>query len=189
MTDPIKSEPNQQKATEESAQEPCTEPQKNEERIQELEAKLKEQESKYLYLYADFDNFKKRTQKERLDLLKYGWEPLALDLLQIMDNLERALAHLPPTTEKSLTDGLNLVMNQFKTILKNHGIERVVSITKLFDPNLHEVVAQEHSDHPPSTILQELRGGYTLHGRLLRPARVIVSQGKPSELVENTKEK
>jgi molecular chaperone GrpE len=150
-----------------------------EKRIQELEAQVKEKESRYLYLYAEFENFKKRAVKERADLLKFGWESLAQELLQTIDNLERALAHTPANTDKNLIEGLNMVLNQFKSTLQKQGVQQIESLKKNFDPNLHEAIGQEKSDLPAGTITQEHLRGYTLHGRLLRPARVVVSEGSP----------
>jgi molecular chaperone GrpE len=152
-------------------------------RIQELEAQSKEKEAKYLYLYADFENYKKRAIKERSDLIKYGWEPTARELLQVVDNLERALAHVPPQTDKNLLEGLNMVLNQFKSTLQKQGVTVIESLEKVFDPNLHEAVGQEPSTLPSGTITQEHMRGYTLHGRLLRPARVIISNGQEAEKV------
>src|SRR3954451_21578175 len=83
-------------------------------KIAELEAQLKEKDAKYLYLYAEFENYKKRAIKERSDLIKYGWENAARELLMVIDNLERALEHMPPTTDKALVQGLYMVINQFK---------------------------------------------------------------------------
>lgn len=147
-------------------------------KVEELEAQLKDKDAKYLYLYAEFENFKKRTIKERSDLMKFGWESQARELLQVIDNLERALAHMPASTDKTLTEGLHMVINQFKATLQKGGVERVAGIDSPFDPNLHEAVAQEPSEAPAGTILKEHQGGYTLHGRLLRPSRVVISSGK-----------
>jgi molecular chaperone GrpE len=147
-------------------------------RIQELEAQLKEKDGKYLYLYAEFENFKKRTIKERSDLIKFGWESVARDLLQTVDNLERALSHIPPNTDKVLVEGLNMVLNQFKASMQKQGVQHIESLTKDFDPNLHEAVGQEASELPTGMIVKEHARGYTLHGRLLRPAQVIVSGGQ-----------
>jgi molecular chaperone GrpE len=146
-------------------------------KIAELEALVKEKESKYLYLYAEFENFKKRTVKERSDLLKYGWEGLAHELLEVLDNLERALSHLPPTTDKNVLGGLNMILSQFRTTLQKQGVQEIGSLHAPFDPNVHEAVAHEPSDKPEGTITAEHHRGYTLHGRLLRPARVTVSAG------------
>lgn len=150
-------------------------------KVQELEALAKEKENKYLYLYADFENFKKRSIKERSDLIKYGWEPVARDLLQTVDNLERALEHIPANTDKNLTEGLNMVLNQFKSSLQKQGVQVIESVGKTFDPNLHEAIGQEPSDLPSGTIVKDVTRGYTLHGRLLRPARVVLSSGVSSE--------
>jgi molecular chaperone GrpE len=146
-------------------------------KIVELEALLKEKESKYLYLYADFENFKKRMVKERSDLLKYGWEGLAHDLIEVLDNLERALSHLPQGTDKNVAGGLGMILSQFRSTLQKQGVQEVSGLNAPFDPNIHEAVAHEPSDKPAGTIVQEHGKGYTLHGRLLRPARVTVSAG------------
>lgn len=159
-------------------QQQMTELETAQKRIAELEAQVKEKEQKYLYLYAEFENFRKRQVKERSDLIKFGWESVARELLQVVDNLERALQHMPATTDKTLADGIHMVLNQFRAALAHQGVQTVESVEKLFDPNVHEAVGQESSDQPEGTVIQEHQKGYTLHGRLLRPARVIVSTGK-----------
>ncbi|MDR3608837.1 MAG: nucleotide exchange factor GrpE [Oligoflexia bacterium] len=146
-------------------------------RIQELEAQLKEKESRYLYLYAEFENYKKRAIKERADLLKFGFESQARELLQVCDNLDRAIAHAPTGTDKNLVDGLHMVINQFRATLQKQGVQTVDSLHQNFDPNVHEAVGQEPSEHPAGTVVREELKGYTLHGRLLRPSRVVISSG------------
>ncbi len=176
---------NGSKAEQEAAQEPAQEKANNlnelNARIQELEAQVKEKENKFVYLYAEFENFKKRAIKERSDSIKFGWESVARDLLQQVDNLERAIAHTPATVEKSLVDGLNLVLSEFKSSLQRHGVQTIDCLNKLFDPNLHEAVGQEPSASPAGTITQEFGRGYTLHGRLLRPSRVVISAGQAEQ--------
>ena len=151
----------------------------SESKIQELEASVKEKESKYVYLYAEFENFKKRAMKERSDLLKFGWEPVARELLLVIDNIERALQHAPAGVDKNFLSGLQLVQQQFLGIVAKQGVQRVEVDKKAFDPNLHEAVGQAPSELPQGTVVHEETPGYTLHGRLLRPARVIVSTGAP----------
>lgn len=146
-------------------------------RIAALEEQVKEKESKYVYLYADFENFKKRAIKERSDLMKFGWESVARDLLQVSDNLERALQFAPETTDKNLLDGIKMVHGDFVGTLGRQGVTPIQSLNQTFDPNLHEAVGQEASDQPSGTIIREHAKGYTLHGRLLRPARVVISGG------------
>ena len=146
-------------------------------KIQELEAAAKEKENKYLYLYADFENFKKRAMKERSDLMKFGWESVGRELLTVLDNINRALQHAPASTEKNFLSGLQMVQQQFKDALSKHGVQKIDVEKKVFDPNLHEAVGQIPSDLPSGTVVNEETSGYTLHGRLLRPARVIISSG------------
>lgn len=145
---------------------------------EQFEAQLKEKENKYLYLYADFENYKKRSIKERQESVKFGWENVARDLLQVVDNLERALSFTPEGTDKNLVMGLQMVLTQFKNSLTSNGVAEVPCLGQAFDPNLHEGVGQEASDESAGTIVKEHLKGYTLHGRLLRPARVTISSGR-----------
>jgi molecular chaperone GrpE len=146
-------------------------------RIAQLEEQVKEKENKYLYLYADFENFKKRVVKERSDLLKFGWERAARDLLNVVDNMERALQHAPEATDSNLLMGLKMVLTELYGTLEKQGIKRVEAVGRSFDPNLHEAVESVASDQPAGSIVKEHTSGFTLHGRLLRPARVAVSKG------------
>jgi molecular chaperone GrpE len=143
-----------------------------------LEAKAKEAEQKYLYLYAEFENFKKRSFKERQDIVKFGWEGVASELLGVLDNLDRALQFTKPeANDPNLIQGLQMVAQQFKTALEKNGVAPIQCMDREFSPELHEAVIEENSTKPKGTILQEHQKGYTLHGRLLRPSRVAVSNG------------
>jgi molecular chaperone GrpE len=145
--------------------------------LEDLQAQLKDKDAKHLYLYAEFENYKKRATRENLDARKFGWENIARDLLQVLDNLERALAHTPAETDANLVTGLKMVLSQFKSTIQKQGVEEVAALGKAFDPNLQEAVGQEPSDKPAGVVTQEHVKGYTLNGRLLRPARVILSSG------------
>jgi molecular chaperone GrpE len=147
-------------------------------KIQELEAQLKEKNDRYLYLYAEFDNFKKRAVKERSDLMKYGWENVAREMILVMDNFQRALSHIPAGTDKNLADGLQMILSQFRSSLQKQGVQQIEALGKEFNPELEEAVGQMPSDQPAGTVVREELPGYTLHGRLLRPANVIVSMGQ-----------
>ncbi len=151
--------------------------QKLQKQIQDLEAQAKEKEGKYLYLYAEFENFKKRSIKERSDLIKFGWESVARDLLQTADNLDRAIAHVPAGTDKNFMNGLTMILNEFRSSLQKQGVEVIETSAKPFDPNFHEAVGQMPSELPEGSVAQEHTRGYTLYGRLLRPARVVLSSG------------
>lgn len=143
-----------------------------------LEEKLKEKENQYLYLYADFENFKKRVQKEKSDLIRFGAENLARNLLSVLDNMERALTHASPENHKALVEGISMVAKQFQGALEQAGVTRVNSLAQAFDPFVHEAVGQMPSEEQPAgTVVQEEQSGYLYHDRLLRPAKVIVSSG------------
>ena len=145
----------------------------------DLEAKLQEEKNKYLYLYAEFENFKKRTIKERSDLMKFGWENIARELLAVVDNLERAINHMPENTDKNLKMGIEMVLNQFRSTMEKQGVLPITTTGQSFNPDLHEAMGQEPSALPQGTVTQALVSGYTLHGRLLRPAKVVLSTGTP----------
>lgn len=147
-------------------------------KVADLEAQVKEKESKYLYLYADFENARKRSIKERSDLIKYGWENIARDLLLVLDNFDRALAFVPAGTDENFASGLKMMAAQFHQALQKQGVEKMNVLGQPFDPNLHEGMGQEASaEVPEGLIVKEHLAGYTLHGRLLRPARVVISSG------------
>jgi molecular chaperone GrpE len=143
----------------------------------ELQVKLKEAEQKYVYLYAEFENFKKRSLKERQDIVKFGWENVASELLGVLDNLDRALQFAKPDTDPNLMSGLKMVSQQFATALEKQGVQAIATENQAFNPELHEGVGQLPSEKPAGTIVQEVQKGYTLHGRLLRASRVLVSTG------------
>lgn len=160
-------------------------------RIQELETqnssmekKLREQEQRYLYLYSDFENFRKRMSQERQEWINFGWQPLAKDLIEVIDNIERAIYHLNREISPKLKEGLFMTLNQLKAVLEKHGIKRLPTTQEPFNPEVHEAIGKDRSDLPQGTVLREERSGYSIHGRLLRPAQVIVS----AENGEKTKE-
>jgi len=162
----------------EGAETPPSEMSPVEAQIQALEEALKEEKNKYLYLYAEFDNYKKRMVKERSDLMKFGWENVARDLLSVVDNLDRAVEHIPASTDPQFKEGIQMVLGQFRGTLEKQGVQTIVTQNAAFNPDLHEAMGQEPSSAPQGTITQVLTKGYTLHGRLLRPARVVLSTGQ-----------
>jgi molecular chaperone GrpE len=153
--------------------------------LESLTAEIKEKEAKYLYLYADFDNYKKRSVKEREELMKFGWESIARDLVGVVDNLDRVVktfqnSNQSDANSKAVFEGIQMTLDHFLKTLEKRGMRRLDSIQKPFDPHYHEAVGQDVSDAPQGTIIREEEKGYLLHGRLLRPARVILSMGKPN---------
>lgn len=124
---------------------------------------------------ADFDNFRKRTEREKADLRKQAAGSVLRDVLEVVDNLERALSASGRLDE--LKQGVEMILKQQVDILRRHGVERVESVGEAFDPNIHEAVAREEgsADLGGPTVASELQAGYRHHDRLLRPAMVTVA--------------
>jgi molecular chaperone GrpE len=135
---------------------------------------------KYIRLAADFENYKKRLAKEKADVIAYGNEELIKALLNVIDNLERALDHADADEDpKPLIEGVKLVHKQFLSCLEKFGVQFVdASPGEEFDPRLHQAIERvESPDFTPGLIISEMLRGYTLKDRLLRPALVVVSKG------------
>jgi len=148
----------------------------------ELEKKLKEAEQKHVYLYAEFENFKKRALREQQETVKFGWKNVASGLLDVLDNFERALTFAKPDGDQNLLNGLKMVSQQFKSVLEKQGVTEIQTQGQAFNPEMHEAVGQIPSDQAEGTIVQEQQKGYLLHGRLLRPSRVLVSSGQTNSV-------
>jgi molecular chaperone GrpE len=134
---------------------------------------------KWLRLRADFENFKKRVQKEKADLMKFGNESLLKNILSILDNLERAVDHGKEVKQNaSLLEGVEITLKQFLNTLERFGVKPVPAVGEVFDPEKHEAVSQAESDQEPNRVISEVQKGYLFHDRLLRPAKVIVSKEK-----------
>jgi len=139
----------------------------------------KKSDEKYLRLLADFDNFRKRTMKERSELCKRANEELIQEFLPVLDHLDLALASAGElNVDKSVLDGFRLVAEQMTSVLKKAGLSPIELNESHFDPAQHEAVAHLASETVPENgIIAEVRLGYMLGGKLLRPARVVVSSG------------
>ncbi|NOY63831.1 MAG: nucleotide exchange factor GrpE [Nitrospirae bacterium] len=154
-----------------------------EERLKALEEELQETKDKYLRLYAEFDNYRKRVQKDREELLKYGSEPLIMELLTIVDNLEMALSHAQnePGVD-SLVKGIELTLKEFHKILKKYGVEEIEALGKPFDPQIHHAMSQVvRTDVDEMTVVEEYRKGYKLNDKVIRPSLVAVSKRSDEE--------
>jgi molecular chaperone GrpE len=147
---------------------------------------LDELKDRYLRLAADFENYKRRTLKERENLFNYGNEQLIKELLETVDNLERALAHPKGSEEgvdaKTLLEGVELTHRSLMRALEKFGVQAVEADGEQFDPQVHEAVRQVPTDEqPPGTVVAVYQKGYSLKDRLLRPALVGVSSAPESE--------
>ena len=125
---------------------------------------------------AEFDNYRKRTDRERRDLAEYGATDLLTDLLPVVDDLERALA-ADTTDAEVYRRGVEIIRKQLLDMLERRGVAPIEALGADFDPNLHQAVTQEASDtHRDGEVIEELRRGYTMRGRLLRASMVKVAQ-------------
>jgi molecular chaperone GrpE len=171
---------------------PLAEEKKELDPLEKLKAQLEEKSresadyfDKWLRLRAEMENFKKRMEKEKAEHLKFGNESLLRALLPILDNLERAINHGKDGEENSpLMAGLEMVRKEFAGILERFGVKPVAAVGESFDPEKHEAVSQQESDLEANRIVSAVQNGYFYHDRLLRPAKVIVSSGKPGERKE-----
>lgn len=148
--------------------------------IEVLNSKIAELEDRYLRANADFDNMKRRLEKEKMQAISYAHEVFARDLLPVIDSLEMAiLAGGNPDVESGellskVKEGLELTIEQFRKAFEKHGVE-LVDIEGTFDPNFHEAVMQLESDEKKSgEILQVFQKGYKIKERILRPAMVSI---------------
>ncbi|MGE5305723.1 MAG: nucleotide exchange factor GrpE [Alphaproteobacteria bacterium] len=157
---------------------------------QQLEAKEQEARTTYERLLrqaAELENFKKRTVREREEAIRFANEALIKDLLPVVDNLERAVAHAQGGGNgKPLVEGVEMVIRGLLDVLIKYGVTQIDAMGQPFDPVKHEAIAQvESENHEPNTVIEEHHKGYLFHSRLLRPALVSVSkQGKKNGRTE-----
>ena len=146
-------------------------------------AKAKESYEQLLRTTADFENYRKRAARERQDAVKFANESLLQKLIPALDNFDMAIAAASGTKEgaaQSLQTGVNMILSQLRNTLTEAGLEEIDATGKLFDPNFHEAVSQQETKEvPEGQVVQQLRKGYRLRERLLRPATVIVAK-KPA---------
>jgi molecular chaperone GrpE len=133
------------------------------------------------------DNFKKRLNREREDAIRYANENLIKDILPVIDNLERAIAHAQGGSDgKPLVEGVEMVLRGLLDVLSKHGVVQVPAVGAVFDPSKHEAMAQvESSEYQPNIIINEHHKGYLFRDRLLRPALVTVSKAAQDKDVKN----
>jgi molecular chaperone GrpE len=154
----------------------------------ELMAKLKETHERMLRAVADLENFKKRAQKEKEEVQKFGNERLLREFVPVMDNLERALEHAKSNSDfESLLTGVAMTRKQFEDALGRHGVKAFSAVGQPFDPHLHEAMQHvETTAVPPNHVHAELVRGYLLNERLVRPALVVVARSPEGAAAANS---
>lgn len=155
------------------------------ERVGQLEAEVAQYKDQALRALAEAENTRRRAQREIEDNSKYAVANIARDVLGVADNLRRALEAIPPEARaaddklEKFASGVELTERELLSAFERHGIKRVDPLGQPFDHNFHQAVMQvDTSDQPANTVVQVLQPGYTIHGRLLRPAMVAVSKGQ-----------
>ncbi len=156
------------------------------EQLQAKERESDENLDRYLRQRAELDNFKKRTQREREDAVRYANEALIRDLVPVIDNLERAVAHAKTGVDgKPLVDGVEMVLKGLIDVFTRHGVVQLTAVGEVFDPAKHEAMAQIESDqYKPNIVVEELNKGYLYRDRLLRPALVSVARSSGDKQVK-----
>lgn len=152
-----------------------------------LTAELQEMNNKYLRLYAEFENYKKRVNKDKEELVKYGNESLLYELLPVIDNLEMALRHASNNVSSGLVQGVEITLKELQKILEKFGLTAIEANNKPFDPLVHHAMTQnERDDIAEKIVVEEFRKGYMLRDKVLRPSLVAVSK-KPVKSQEKEK--
>jgi len=152
-----------------------------------LKAELAELKDRWMRERADLENFKRRAVREKSDALRFGSEALLKDLIPIIDNLHRALAHARSSGEvEPIVTGVELVLRGFDEVLGRHGVKVVEARGVPFDPSRHEAISHVESETPANMVIDEHQRGYVLHDRLLRPALVTVGKGPRQDVAKSS---
>lgn len=146
---------------------------------------IEELNNKYLRLYAEFDNYKKRVNKDKEELAKYGNESLIYELLPVIDSLELALKHATEEPLTGIVQGVQMTLKELFRTLEKFGLTKINAKDKMFDPSIHHAMTQvERDDIDEKMVAEELRTGYLYRDKVLRPSLVVVSV-KPKKETEN----
>ena len=147
--------------------------------IVKLQAELKEQQDRYLRLSAEFDNYRKRTLKEKVDLTKFAGEGIFTSLLPVLDNLDRALAHVNEASDMdAVRQGIELIINKFREYLTSQGIKEIAALHEELDTDLHEAVTKTPVQEKKlkGKIVDVIEKGYLLNEKVIRYAKVVIGE-------------
>ena len=157
-----------------------------ESKLSELESAAAESKDRYLRLAADFDNFKRRSRQEHLETIQHASADLIARLLPALDDLHNALEHKPEGVDDTWARGIELAVRKLEDTLRTHGLEPIEAAGRHFDPKLHEAIGHEEtSEVPEDTVVTQLRPGYRVRDRVVRPALVRVAR-PPASLPADT---
>lgn len=144
---------------------------------EQLEGELADSRQRYLRLAADFENYKKRARQDQLDTIQHAASDLIGRLLPVLDDLRNALDHKPAGVDEAWAKGVELGVRKLEDVMATHGLEPIESVGATFDPRYHEAIGHvESQEHPEDTVVSELRRGYRIRDRVVRPSLVRVSR-------------
>jgi len=157
-----------------------------------LEVQVADLTDRLLRAHAEMDNLRKRTERDKVDITKYAISKFAREILAIGDNLQRAIAAVPPGAAeadpalKSLIDGVAMTEREFLNVLERNGVKRIDSEGEPFDPHIHQAMTEVHDPNVAAgTVVQVFQPGYIIEGRVLRPAMVVVAKGGAKKAKED----
>jgi molecular chaperone GrpE len=148
-----------------------------EQRVQELEKELNDYKDRLLRKAAEFENYKRRTENDQLNLFKYAAESFIIKLLPVIDDFERSLQHIENSKDvAAIKEGIHLVYEKFSKLLEDQGVSRIEAVGKPFDVHFHEAIMQRTDENAePHMVLDEIESGYMYKDRVIRHSKVIVS--------------
>jgi molecular chaperone GrpE len=158
-----------------------------EEKISELEGQVKELEDKYLRKVAEFENYKRRVENDQFNLITYGAESFIVKLLPVIDDFERSFQHINSTeNSEAIKEGVKLVYEKLTKLLDEQGVKKMESVGKPFNVDFHDALMQRKDESvEPHTVLEEIESGYIYRDKVIRHAKVIVSEDISEDSVKN----
>lgn len=177
MSEEIKDQEELAKSNEETSSENADN--ENDVKVEQTpEEKINELNDKYLRLYSEFDNFRRRTAKERLELFKTAGQDILTDLLPVLDDFERAMKNMESNDVSAIKEGVNLIYNKFKNTLNEKGLQPFNSIGETFDADIHEAVTNIPAPNKKmkGKVVDEIEKGYRLNDKVIRFAKVVVGE-------------
>jgi len=165
------------KETKEKASKKLTKKEKKLSKAEEFEQKYNNVNDKYLRLTAEFDNFRKRSLKEKMELIKSAGEDILLNILPVMDNFERAMQSIgDESKDNAVKEGIEIIYNNFKEFLSQRGVKEIEAIGSDFDTDLHEAITKipAPEDSQKGKVIDVIEKGYELHGKVIRFAKVVI---------------
>ncbi len=155
-----------------------------------LEKEKREIEDRYIRLQAEFDNYRKRASRDRIEFVKFANEGLIIELLEILDNFERGIKAAELKKDFDLLhQGVDMISKQLHVLLENKGLVRIKSVGEKFNPHHHEAVEVIDGDKEEDSISEEMQAGYLLNGKIIRPSRVKVVKGKCNDVSQKENDK